>query len=62
MNGSTSRTHDATALLQGMGAGETAALERLLRLVHHELRRLARRHMRHERAGHTPQPTSPRHP
>ena len=30
-----------------------AALDRLLPLVHDELRRLAGRHMRHERAGHT---------
>jgi RNA polymerase sigma factor (TIGR02999 family) len=30
-----------------------AALNRLLPLVHGELRRLAGRHMRHERAGHT---------
>jgi RNA polymerase sigma factor (TIGR02999 family) len=30
-----------------------AALDRLLPLVHRELRRLAGHHMRHERAGHT---------
>jgi RNA polymerase sigma factor (TIGR02999 family) len=30
-----------------------AALDRLVPLVHGELRRLAGRHMRHERAGHT---------
>ena len=30
-----------------------AALDHLLPLVHEELRRLAGRHMRHERAGHT---------
>ena len=30
-----------------------AALDRLLPLVHEELRRLAGRHMRHERPGHT---------
>ena len=30
-----------------------AALDRLLPLVHQELRRLAGHHMRHERAGHT---------
>ena len=30
-----------------------AALDRLLPLVHAELRRLAGRHMRHERVGHT---------
>ena len=48
-------THDAlpTALLQAWGRGEVAALDRLLPLVHGELRRLAGRHMRHERIGHT---------
>jgi RNA polymerase sigma factor (TIGR02999 family) len=30
-----------------------AALDRLIPLVHDELRRVARRHMRHERVGHT---------
>jgi RNA polymerase sigma factor (TIGR02999 family) len=44
---------DPTALLQAWGRGEMAALDRLLPLVHLELRRLAGRHMRHERAGHT---------
>jgi RNA polymerase sigma factor (TIGR02999 family) len=45
--------HDATALLQAWGRGDRAALDRLLPLVHAELRRLAARHMPHERAGHT---------
>src|SRR5947207_13893469 len=45
--------HDPPALLQAWGRGEMAALDRLLPLVHGELRRLAGRHMRHERAGHT---------
>jgi ECF sigma factor len=44
---------DPTALLQAWGRGDRAALDRLLPLVHGELRRLAARHMRHERAGHT---------
>jgi len=39
--------------LQAWGRGEKAALDRLLPLVHQELRRLAGRHMRHERPGHT---------
>ncbi|MEP7310691.1 MAG: sigma-70 family RNA polymerase sigma factor [Acidobacteriota bacterium] len=39
--------------MQAWGRGEMAALDRLLPLVHGELRRLAGRHMRHERAGHT---------
>lgn len=53
-----SRTHEATALLLAWARGEEAALDRLLPLVHEELRRAARRHMRHERAGHTLQATA----
>ena len=48
-----SGTHDATALLLAWGRGEDTALARLLPLVHAELRRVAGRHMRHERVGHT---------
>lgn len=48
-----SRTHEPTALLLAWGRGEESALDRLLPLVHEELHRVARRHMRHERAGHT---------
>lgn len=44
---------DATALLQAWGRGDRAALDRLLPLIHGELRQLADRHMHHERAGHT---------
>jgi RNA polymerase sigma factor (TIGR02999 family) len=44
---------DPTALLQAWARGEMAALDRLLPIVHGELRRLAGRHMRHERPGHT---------
>jgi RNA polymerase sigma factor (TIGR02999 family) len=47
------RTDDTTALLHAWGRGDRAALDRLIPLVHGELRRLAGRHMRHERAGHT---------
>jgi RNA polymerase sigma factor (TIGR02999 family) len=39
--------------LQAWGRGDAAALDQLLPLVHEELRRVAHRHMRHERAGHT---------
>src|SRR5207244_8923434 len=38
--------------------GDNAALEELLPLVQDELRRLAVRHLRHERANHTLQPTA----
>ena len=41
------------ALLLAWGRGETAAFDQLVPLVHDELRRLARRYMRHERPGHT---------
>ena len=47
-----------TALLQAWSAGDHTALDRLVPLVHAELRRLARRYMRRERAGHTLQTTA----
>jgi len=47
-----------TALLVAWGRGEAEAFERLMPLVHDELRRLARRYMAHERPGHTLQPTA----
>jgi len=45
-------------LLRAWGGGDQAAFEALLPLVHDELRRIARRHMRKERQGHTLQPTA----
>ena len=45
-------THEVTKLLKAWGAGDQAALDRLLPLVHDELHRLARRHMRREQPGH----------
>jgi RNA polymerase sigma factor (TIGR02999 family) len=39
-------------------AGDESALQRLMPVVHAELRRLARREMRRERAGHTLQTTA----
>ena len=47
-----------TALLQAWSAGDRTALDRLVPLVHAELRRLARRYMRRERAAHTLQTTA----
>jgi RNA polymerase sigma factor (TIGR02999 family) len=47
-----------TAWLQAWSAGDSTALERLVPVVHAELRRLARRYMRRERAGHTLQTTA----
>jgi len=47
-----------TRLLQRLSAGESAAEAELLPLVYAELRALAARHLRGERAGHTLQPTA----
>ena len=49
---------DITGLLIDWRNGDQAALEQLITLVHEELRRLARRHMAHERVGHTLQATA----
>jgi RNA polymerase sigma factor (TIGR02999 family) len=49
---------DASALLAEWGCGDRNALDRLLPLVYAELRRIAVRHLRRERAGHTLQPTA----
>jgi len=49
---------DITRLLIDWRGGDQAALEQLMPLVHEELRRLARRHMAHERVGHTLQATA----
>jgi len=49
---------DITRLLIDWRGGDQAALERLMPLVHDELRRLARRHVAHERVGHTLQATA----
>ena len=49
---------EITRLLVDWRGGDEAALEQLIPLVHDELRRLARRHMAHERVGHTLQATA----
>jgi RNA polymerase sigma-70 factor, ECF subfamily len=49
---------EVTALLQRWQAGDEAALAALAPLVYEELRRVARRQMRGERAAHTLQPTA----
>lgn len=46
-----------TRLLRRWTAGDAQALHRVVPLVYDELRRLARRHLRDERAGHTLQST-----
>ena len=45
-------------LLESWGRGDKAAFDELLPLVHDELRRIARRHMRGERGPHTLQPSA----
>jgi len=54
-------TTDVTGLLQAWGDGDRHALDRMLPLVYDELRRLARRHLRGEAAGHTLQATALTH-
>jgi RNA polymerase sigma factor (TIGR02999 family) len=49
---------DVTALLLAWGDGDREAFDRLIPLVHGELRRIARRHMAGERAGHSLQATA----
>lgn len=49
---------DVTQLLSEWSNGDASALDRLMPLVYSELRRLARRCLRRERAGHTMQTTT----
>ena len=51
-------SHDITQLLARWQDGDAAALEQLVPIVHEELRRVARRQMARERAGHTLEPTA----
>ena len=51
-------THDVTALLIEWRGGEHGAVQKLVPLVHQELRRLARRHMGGERPDHVLQATA----
>ena len=53
-----SKTHDVTQLLQAWGHGENAALEQMIPIVYHELKRMARRYMAGERQSHTLQTTA----
>ena len=54
----TGPTHQVTGLLLAWGQGDEAALTQLIPLVHGELRRIARRCMAGERAGHSLQATA----
>jgi RNA polymerase sigma-70 factor, ECF subfamily len=52
------QTHEVTQLLIDWSHGDRAALDKLMPLIDEELRRLAHRYMRQERAGHTLQTTA----
>jgi RNA polymerase sigma-70 factor (ECF subfamily) len=49
---------EVSVLLRAWRGGEESALDRLMPLVYEELRRLAHRYMRRERAGHSLQTTA----
>ena len=49
---------DVTALLDDWSRGNRSALNELLPIVYSELRRIASRQLKRERAGHTLQPTA----
>jgi RNA polymerase sigma factor (TIGR02999 family) len=49
---------EATELLRAWRNGDRSALDRLIPIVHEELRRLARRYLTHERTGHSLQTTA----
>jgi RNA polymerase sigma factor (TIGR02999 family) len=51
-------SEEVSTLLQAWGEGDRNALERLTPIVYAELHRLARRHMRRERPGHSLQTTA----
>jgi len=52
------KTHDVTQLLHAWGQGEDAALEQMVPIVYHELKRIAHRYMAGERQSHTLQTTA----
>jgi RNA polymerase sigma factor (TIGR02999 family) len=53
-----STDQDITGLLDDWTRGDRGALDRLLPVIYAELRRIAIRQLRHERNGHTLQPTA----
>jgi RNA polymerase sigma factor (TIGR02999 family) len=52
------KSAEITTLLRAWSRGDSAALDRLTPLLYEELRHLAQRYMRNERAGHTLQATA----
>lgn len=55
---STMSPQEVTQLLADWGRGDKSAFDKLVPLVHEELRRIAGRQMSHERPGHTLQATA----
>ena len=53
-----SSTNEVTQLLIAWSSGDKAALDKLMPLIHQELRTLAHRYMSRERSGHTLQTTA----
>lgn len=51
-------SHNVTQLLLAWAAGAESARDELIPLVYDTLRRIARRHLREERVGHSLQPTA----
>ena len=51
-------SHDVTPLLQAWTAGDAAARDQLMVVVHRELRNRAARQLRRDRRGHSWQPTA----
>ncbi|HEY3026763.1 MAG TPA: sigma-70 family RNA polymerase sigma factor [Pyrinomonadaceae bacterium] len=51
-------THEVTQLLIAWSSGDKAALDKLMPLIHQELRSLAHRYMSREHPGHTLQTTA----
>lgn len=49
---------DVTRMLLAWSAGQAGAGDSLFQLVYDELRKIARQYLRHEREGHTLQPTA----
>ena len=54
----TPASQNVTQMLLAWGEGDEAAREALIPVVYDQLQRIARRHLRHERAGHTLQTTA----
>src|SRR5258705_4091738 len=54
----TASSNEVTQLLVAWGKGDQTALDQLMPLVYSELHRLAHRHIKKERPGHTLQPSA----